>query len=125
FRRVLFRSAEDHDAVAAAAIGGLDDKIGLALQDALQLACLPVRLDHADQARHGDSGRLRQRLAAQLVIHQRVARAGVMDLDIAGIALVHADDALLPQSSERVHLASSLANSWLRKRHSSLSRYPV
>ncbi len=109
------------DALALAALGGLDDELVIGAQQARQVADFAIDLHHAVQGGHVDAMLQRQALGDELVVHHVVPGPRVVPHDVRGVALVDAQHAGLPQFAHQAqHQSTSRANA--RNRGSSSRR---
>ena len=83
---------DNDNPLAAAAVGGLDDEVRVAVQQLRQPADAVVGLDDAVERRHGNAGRQCQLLGHHLVVDPRIQVARIAGRDIGAIAPVDADD---------------------------------
>ena len=112
----------DENAVAAAALGRLDDETLPVRHDVVERLDLALVCDDAIQLGHGHAGLQRQLLRDGLVIHARIKPARIETHDQLGIALVDPEHARLAQLFRlRKHHCPASA----LKRLSSSRRYPV
>ena len=116
-------SGDDHDAIAASALGRLDHEALVRLQRLLQGDDFVLDADLVIQRRHRNTGVHGQLFGAQFVVNQGVQTARVETGDVQAVALVHADDAGLAQAGPGPHHAAHHGFIQTeRKRHSSVSR---
>jgi hypothetical protein len=122
-KAVAEAAAHHQDAVAAAAVGRLDDEILARAQNPLQILALVLFRDHGVEFRHGDAARQRELLGQQLVVHQRIQAALVVGHDEIGVALVHAQHAEPAQAARGGEETHARGVPWKsRKRRNSDNR---
>jgi hypothetical protein len=111
--------ADDQDALAAGALGGLDDEGGKVGQHRLDALDLVLGADGVQEFRHYQPHLLGHQLGLELVVHQRIVGAVVVATDVAHVAPIHAEHAQLRKLArpDPVH-----TRSMLEKRPSSMSR---
>lgn len=120
--------ADDENAAASAAVGGLDHEAFASREDAIEAADLELGRDDGVELGKRDPGRLGQRLGLRLVVDQGIETARIPGGDAFEVARVHAEDAAIGEPLGRRSPAHDVPAPFihmLRKRQSSVIRYPV
>ena len=119
---MLTVARRDHqDALAATALHRLDHKRVAALQQVQHAVDLELVLNHAVEFRHDNIALQGGLLGQQLVVDNLVVAPGIIGADEREIALVHAEDAPLPQD-RGFHQPNHCIFAMSRNRYSSESR---
>jgi hypothetical protein len=79
---------DDENAVPPAAVRRFYDEVLQVLQLPPQLLNLALDFNDAIELGYGNARRLRQSFGSELVVHQRVQLAGIVDQGVEGIAPV-------------------------------------
>src|SRR5262249_50710922 len=92
-------SADHDDAVAGAAVRGLEREFVVAAHDVRQRADVVLGLDHSVELRNRDARGDGESLGLELVVDQWIPAARIEAQDVVAIALVEAEDALTLQTA--------------------------
>ncbi len=120
--------ADHQDAAAPASVGGLDHEAIAAFEDAIEAPDLELGRDDGVELRNRDPHRLSQHLGLRLVVDPGIETARIPGGDAFEIARIHAENAAVGERLGRrspPHGVPPPLIHMLRKRQSSVIRYPV